>query len=82
MSERRMPAAATGPYVDYIDTLIALKQPVRAFDTLEQSRARGLRTMLAERDLVLDADLGPELVEARKRLAEGSTTRRRSRYRR
>ena len=57
-------------YVDYIDTLMAMKQPVRAFETLERSRARGLRTMLAERDLVLDADLGPELVEARKRLAE------------
>ena len=70
MSERRLPAAATSDHVDYIDTLMAMKQPVRAFDTLERSRARGLRTMLAERDLVLDADLGPELVEARKRLAE------------
>ena len=57
-------------YVDYIETLMAMNQPVRAFETLERSRARGLRMILAERDLVLDGDLSPELVEARKRLAE------------
>lgn len=57
-------------YADYIDTLLALGQPARAFDVLERSRARGLRMMLAERDLVLDGDLPPDLAREQQRLRE------------
>jgi CHAT domain-containing protein/Tfp pilus assembly protein PilF len=57
-------------YSQYIDTLIALGQPVRAFEVLERSRARGFRLMLAERDLVLDADLSPNLAESIRALGE------------
>jgi CHAT domain-containing protein/Tfp pilus assembly protein PilF len=48
-------------YLEYIDILMRLGQPAAAFDVLERSRARGLLMMLAERDLVLDRDLSPEL---------------------
>ena len=57
-------------YVEYIETLLALDQPARAFEVLERSRARALLMVLAERDLVLDTDLSPEVVEARKALNE------------
>lgn len=50
-------------YVEYIDTLVALHRPASAFEVLERSRARGLLMMLAERDLVLNDGLSPELVE-------------------
>jgi CHAT domain-containing protein/Tfp pilus assembly protein PilF len=48
-------------YLEYLDILMTLGQPAAAFDVLERSRARGLLMMLAERDLVLDGDLSPEL---------------------
>src|SRR6185503_19568834 len=48
-------------YLEYVDILISLGQTDRAFDVLERSRARALLMMLAERDLVLDGDLSPEL---------------------
>ncbi len=57
-------------YVEYVDTLMAMDQPARAFEVLERSRARGLLMVLAERDLVLDADLSPDLVQARRQLNE------------
>ena len=57
-------------YVDYIDVLLALGQPARAFEVLERSRARALRMMLAERDLVLDRDLPPDLARERQALRE------------
>ena len=57
-------------YVEYVDTLMAMDQPARAFEVLERSRARALLMMLAERDLVLDDDLSPELVQARRKLNE------------
>jgi CHAT domain-containing protein/Tfp pilus assembly protein PilF len=48
-------------YADYVNVLMALDRPAQAFDVLERSRARGLLTMLAQRDLVLDGDLSPDL---------------------
>jgi CHAT domain-containing protein/Tfp pilus assembly protein PilF len=57
-------------YVEYIDALMAGGQSGRAFDVLERSRARGLLAVLAERDLVLDTDLSPELRQARLDLNE------------
>jgi CHAT domain-containing protein/Tfp pilus assembly protein PilF len=57
-------------YSQYIDTLIAVGQSVRAFEVLERSRARGFRMMLAERDLALDADLTPDLAESIRALGE------------
>lgn len=57
-------------YVEYIDSLIALRQPARAFEVLERSRARGLLLMLAERDLLLDAGGAGALVESTRELNE------------
>lgn len=57
-------------YVDYIETLLALDQPARAFEVLERSRARAFLMVLAERDLVLDSDLSPELAQATRELNE------------
>ena len=51
-------------YLESIDILMSLGQPAAAFDVLERSRARGLLMMLAERDLVLDGDVPPELKQA------------------
>jgi CHAT domain-containing protein/Tfp pilus assembly protein PilF len=57
-------------YVEYVDTLIALGQPARAFEALERSRARALLTMLAERDLVLDEALPSDVAEANSKVNE------------
>jgi CHAT domain-containing protein/Tfp pilus assembly protein PilF len=57
-------------YVEYIDVLMTLGQSARAFDVLERSRARSLLMMLAERDLVLDGDLSPELKQTTQTLRE------------
>ncbi len=53
-------------YKDYLETLLELGQADRAFVTVERSRARLLLAMLAERDLVIDADLPAEILRARK----------------
>ena len=68
-------------YFEYIDVLMALGQPARAFDVLERSRARALLMMLAERDLVLDGDLsaGVEADHARPARRGRSAAGRRSR---
>ncbi len=55
-------------YHDYTQVLIELGQPEEAFHTLERARARTLLTMLAERDLLLAADLPPELEREQRRL--------------
>ncbi len=52
-------------YQDYLDTLLALKQPEQAFHVLERGRARSLLAMLAERDLVFGGDLPAEIDRAR-----------------
>ena len=57
-------------YLEYIDILMTLQQPVAAFDVLERSRARGLLAMLAERDLVLDTDVSVELKQSTRELRE------------
>ncbi len=57
-------------YLEYIDVLMALGQPARAFDVLERSRARAFLMMLAERDLVLDADLPADLKQSDRQLRE------------
>jgi CHAT domain-containing protein len=53
-------------YRDYLAALLARKQPERAFQILERSRARSLLAMLAERDLVFAADLPPDIQHERK----------------
>lgn len=57
-------------YYEYMDVLMALGQPVRAFDVLERSRARALLMMIAERDLAVDRDLTEELKQTLKELRE------------
>ncbi len=55
-------------YRDTIDLLVDRGRDVEAFDLLERSRARGLREMLAERELVFSADI-PEELDRRRRMA-------------
>ena len=57
-------------YLEYIDLLMTLGQPTRAFEVLERSRARGLLMMLAERDLVLDRDLPADLQQTMRELRQ------------
>jgi CHAT domain-containing protein/Tfp pilus assembly protein PilF len=52
-------------YRDYAEVLIAQHQPAEAFHVLERSRARGLLSMLAERDLMF-SDVPAELERQRK----------------
>jgi CHAT domain-containing protein len=52
-------------YREYLELLVRRNQPERAFSVLERSRARWLLSMIAERDLVLAADLPVELKQAR-----------------
>jgi hypothetical protein len=52
-------------YLDCLDALLAQKQPERAIEVLERSRARSLLTMLAERDLVFAADLPAKIQRER-----------------
>jgi tetratricopeptide (TPR) repeat protein len=53
-------------YKDYLEMLLNRGQHDRAFAVVERSRARLLLTMLAERDLVIDNDLPPEILRTRK----------------
>ncbi len=53
----------------YLEMLLDRGQAAEAFHVLERSRAQGFLRMLAERDLVLSADLPAELEEARRSLA-------------
>ncbi len=57
-------------YLEYVDVLVRLGQPARAFEALERSRARALLRMLAERDIVPDADLSPDLKQTTRALRE------------
>jgi CHAT domain-containing protein/Tfp pilus assembly protein PilF len=57
-------------YGAYVDALMALDRPTQAFEVLERSRARSLLAMLAQRDLVLDGDLSPDLRQALQDLGE------------
>jgi CHAT domain-containing protein/tetratricopeptide (TPR) repeat protein len=58
-------------YRDYIEVLIELGGKEDAFRTLERSRARGLLTLLAERDLVFSTDVPPDL-ERESKLTDAS----------
>ncbi len=53
---------------EYLRLSIDTGQTERAFNILERYRARSLLALLAERDLVLDADLPEELRQERQRL--------------
>ncbi len=57
-------------YRDLIDLLIALGRQEEALHVLERSRARGLLSLLGERDLVFAADIPPDLDERRRILAQ------------
>jgi CHAT domain-containing protein/Tfp pilus assembly protein PilF len=60
-------AAKYAPYYhDALETLVELNRPAEALHVLERSRARLLLAMLAERDLLLSADLPPELARERR----------------
>lgn len=52
-------------YTDYIDTLLALNYPDRAFHALERRRARSLLAMMTERDSLLRRDMPAALEHAR-----------------
>jgi CHAT domain-containing protein/Tfp pilus assembly protein PilF len=54
-------------YKDYVETLLALRQPEKAFLTTERWRARSLLEMLAERDLVFRSEIPAEIQKARRR---------------
>lgn len=56
-------------YRDYMHLLLQAGRTESAFDVHERSRARVMREMLAQRDLSLELDLGPELDQQRRRLA-------------
>jgi tetratricopeptide (TPR) repeat protein len=53
-------------YKDYISILLALKRFDQAFLVAEQSRSRSLLTVLASRDLAIDADLPADVRRALK----------------
>lgn len=53
-------------YRAYVGALLTQKQPQQAFAAMEQSRARSLLAMVAERDLVFAADLPPEVQRQRR----------------
>ena len=55
-------------YGEYVETLMALDRKADAFAALERSRARALLNTLAERDLIFEKDLSPELVRVRQDL--------------
>jgi CHAT domain-containing protein/tetratricopeptide (TPR) repeat protein len=55
-----------GIYDDAIDALASVGQGADAFAVLERSRARSLLTLLAERDLVFEGDVPPELARERR----------------
>jgi CHAT domain-containing protein/Tfp pilus assembly protein PilF len=61
-------------YFDYLDLLLEEGRSEDAFAVSERSRAQGLLAMLAERDLVLAADISPELDQER-RLLRGRAER-------
>jgi CHAT domain-containing protein/Tfp pilus assembly protein PilF len=56
-------------YSDLEDALLAQRQPERAYQVSERSRARSLLQMLAQRDLMFAADVPADLQRARKRNA-------------
>jgi CHAT domain-containing protein/tetratricopeptide (TPR) repeat protein len=56
-------------YRDLIGLLADLGQPEEAFHVLERSLARGLRALLARRDLVFAADVPARLLSEKRRLA-------------
>jgi len=55
-------------YTDLIELLLAAGRNEDAFDMLERSRARALLLLLAERELVFDADIPAELDLERRRI--------------
>ncbi len=67
-------AAYAGYYRDAIQALVDVRDPNGAFWTLERSHARLLLGMLAERDLVLDADL-PQALERERLRADAAYER-------
>jgi CHAT domain-containing protein/Tfp pilus assembly protein PilF len=64
----RFTARYAGIYREALDTLMDLGRPREAFHVLERYRARGLLSMLAERDLVFTADVPDALDRERRRL--------------
>jgi len=57
-------------YREAIDQLVDLDRDEEAFELLERSRARGLLSLLAERDMVFSADI-PEDLDRRRRTVAG-----------
>lgn len=63
-------------YSDYVQLLVDLRRPREAFDVLERSRARSLLTLMAERDLVIEDEVPPQLERERRSVdAEYERTR-------
>jgi CHAT domain-containing protein len=55
-------------YQDQTELLVGRRRIADAFHVLEQSRARSLLTLMAERDLVLAAEIPPQLESQRRRI--------------
>ena len=53
-------------YEDYTELLLEMGEQGRAFDVLERSRSKVLSDMLAERDLVFEADIPKDLERQRR----------------
>jgi CHAT domain-containing protein/Tfp pilus assembly protein PilF len=68
-------------YTDYIDLLLERKQPERAFEVLERSRAQTLLEMLAEARVDVRGGIDPQLLERARSLqgALGAASERRLR---
>tara|TARA_R110002049_G_scaffold54869_9_gene152353 strand:- start:3210 stop:6596 length:3387 start_codon:yes stop_codon:yes gene_type:complete len=69
-SRARVKARFMNIYKDYIRFLLEAGEPERAFEILEQSRAKELSNMLAERDLVFAESVPPELERERRQLGK------------
>lgn len=55
------------PYKEFVEYLLEIGEPERAFDILERSRSRVLLNLLSERDLVFNTDV-PEALERQRRV--------------
>ncbi len=58
-----------GMYRDYAELLLRQGRPTEAFDIIERSRTKSLLDSLAQRDLVFDQDIPPDIEKKRRALA-------------
>jgi CHAT domain-containing protein/tetratricopeptide (TPR) repeat protein len=61
-------AAHLEPYRSYVDVLVRLQRPERAFQVLERSRARALLEVLAQGHVDIHRGVAPELLDRKRSL--------------